>query len=271
MASTSQMRNSRGRLTKVARIPFAMLARKLDWARGFARMQDHSFQNYEKLVDKLLRELPEDQAMARVAGCYSTEDFRISGDAQLAVLRHHGLQDGMTIYDVGCGSGRTASALYRSGWQGAYIGHDIVARLADYLSRTCPGYKAFGHRENSLLAKDSSVDIIFHWSVFTHLFIEECHNYMTDMHRALKPGGKLVFSFLETEDTNHVEQIFRPRLKAFRQRAALVHLDTFLHRGQIETIARDIGFGDVAFTDGMDATHHPAFWQSLVVMTKPLA
>lgn len=139
----------------------------------------------------------------------------------------------------------------------------------NYLNRTCPGYDAKINHETTILAGDNSLDMVFHWSVFTHLFLEECYNYMEDTYRALKPGGKLVFSFLELESPSHVEQVFRHRASSFRSGSHLDVLDTFLHRGQIESMARMIGFTDVAFTDGNDSHHHPAFWQSLVAMVKP--
>jgi hypothetical protein len=58
-------------------------------------------------------------------------------------------------------------------------------------------------------------------------------------------------------------------LKQFRHKGWRTTLDPFLHRDWIRFWARDIGFEDVTFTDGTDFSHHPAFWQALVAMTKP--
>ena len=79
----------------------------------------------------------------------------------------------MSIYDLGCGCGRTAQALQRAGWRGRYIGADIVAEFVSELKRKCPGFEAHVHRRPSIVAGDSSLDIIFHWSVFTHIALEE--------------------------------------------------------------------------------------------------
>lgn len=46
-------------------------------------------------------------------------------------------------------------------------------------------------------------------------------------------------------------------------------LEAFQHRDWIRRFARDAGFTEPRFTDGLDDTHHPAFWQSLAVLEKP--
>jgi SAM-dependent methyltransferase len=206
--------------------------------------------------------------MCKAIGCPDLEQFRITGDGQVAVLKHHGLKDGMSVYDLGCGSGRTAQALFRSGRKGHYRGADIIKRLVDYLNEKCPGYGAVVNRSLSIVAPDASLDLVFHWSVFTHLFIEECHIFMQDIFRALKPGGRMVFSFMELEAVKH-RRIFFDRVEMFRAGREWGHLDTFLHRDWICRWAADIGFTAPAFTDGTDSTHHASFWQTLVAMDKP--
>ena len=209
-----------------------------------------------------------DRAFADAIGSETIELFESQGDGQVAVLKHHGLKDRMTVYDLGCGCGRTAQALKRHGWQGRYIGADIVHGFITELKRKCPGYEAHVHREPSIVAEDSSVDMLFHWSVFTHIPIEECFLYLEDSFRALKPGGKLVFSFLELTDPGHYQRIFENRLGRLRRKRKLKLLDTFLHRDWIRFWADKLDFEAVEFTDGDDASKHPAMWQTLVAMKK---
>lgn len=206
--------------------------------------------------------------MAQAIGSETIELFQQQGDGHVAVLRHHGLADGMAVYDLGCRSGRTAQALQRSGWSGHYTGTDVVRSLVDNVKATCPGYDAFVHRRLDILAADETLDMIFHWSVFTHLFPEECYLYLQVSFRALKPGGRVVFSFLDLNDRAHW-RVFDTRVHAFRRGHALPHLDTFLHRDWIAAWAERLGFADVRFTAGSDASDHPPFWQSLVTMVKP--
>ena len=77
-----------------------------------------------------------------------------------------------------------------------------------------------------------------------------------------------MFSFLELEDEKH-HGIFHKRVGRFRKQGWSGTLDAFLHRDWIELWAAQIGFADVSFTDGTDASHHPPFWQALTAMTKP--
>lgn len=226
---------------------------------------------YERHLRRKLREHRgnRDLAFADAIGSSSLQEFEAQGDAQVAVLRHNGLQGGMTVYDLGCGCGRTAQALKRANWHGHYIGVDIVAGFVAELQRKCPGYEAYVHRKPSILADPGSLDIVFHWSVFTHIPLEECYLYLEDTHRALKPGGRTVFSFLELSDPAHFRQTFENRVGWVRKGRPPKLLDTFLHRDWIKLWADKLGFGDVRFTDGSDACNHPATWQALVSMTKP--
>ncbi len=228
----------------------------------------HSFDHNEMLVEQLLAQFPLEIAMYKAIGCNSIEEYKNTGDGHVAVLKHEGLKNGMRIYDLGCGSGRTAQALVRSGWHGEYKGADIVHKLVDYLKEKCPGYDAAVNRKLNLLAENNSLDMVFHWSVFTHLYIEECYIYLQEVMRTLKPGGRLLFSFLELEDERH-RKIFADRIAKFKGPDVWGHLDTFLHRDWIRRWAAEIGFTPPRFTDGTDGAHHPPFWQTLVAMDKP--
>jgi SAM-dependent methyltransferase len=230
----------------------------------------HSVLSYERLVARYRRQYKGDHEMAMIAsiGCLSREDFIRQGDGHVEVLVRNGLRDDMSVYDLGCGSGRTAMALQRSGWRGHYKGADIIGSLVRHLQSKCPDYEAVVHRELTIAASNASIDMVFHWSVFTHLYPEECYLYMKDSFRALKPGGKLVFSFLEIGDDSHYD-LFRRRVEKFEKRGWSQTLDSFLHRDWIRRWALDIGFGDVAFTDGTDCSQHAPFWQALASMAKP--
>ena len=225
---------------------------------------------YQKLLKRNLKQYkgnPE-LAFAWSIGSVSLELFREQGDAHVSVLRHYGLADGMAVYDLGCGCGRTAQALQRSGWRGRYTGVDIIAPFINELKAKCPGYDAYVHYKPTLRADDGSVDLVFHWSVFTHLSPEECFLYLKDTFRTLKPGGKTIFSFLEVTEPLH-QRVFSNRVQGLEQGSPAPILDTYLHRDWIRKWAGELGFTEPVFTDGDDATHHPPFWQSLAAMQKP--
>lgn len=207
-------------------------------------------------------------AYAKAIGAESIAEFDRQGDGQVEVLLAHGLRNGMAIYDLGCGSGRTAQALARSGWHGQYAGADVVAGLLSEVKRTCPGYATHLQREARIVAADESLDMIFHWSVFTHISPEDCYLYLEDSFRALRSGGKVVFSFLEFADRHHW-RVFESRLRRRRAGRQLALVDTFLHRDWIVDWAKEIGFTSDGFTDGQDSARHAPMWQTVVELAKP--
>lgn len=222
----------------------------------------HFIRDYKKLINRLQKDHPQDLAMAMAVGSTSLKDFRELGDKQVAVLRKIGLKEGMSIYDLACGSGRTASALQRAEWKGTYTGADIMPELTDYLERTCPGYKAIVNTNLTIKSLNNSLDILFAWSLFTHLLHEETYLYMEDAKRTLKPGGVLIFSFLEFEVQDHWTSFINTvneRRHQFR-----THLNTFLHRDQITLWALSLGFEKPTFLEGEEN-----FWQSLAILKKP--
>ena len=232
--------------------------------------KSHSVRDYQALVRAKLKALPDNRslALALAIGAESMENFVSQGDGHVAVLLHHGLSDGMAVYDLGCGCGRTAQALRRRGWHGHYIGADVVPELLAEVSRQCPDYETILNVAPAIVAPDESLDIVFHWSVFTHLFPGESYLYTLDAFRSLKPGGKMIFSFLEMEDAAH-DRVWEANLVHLRNGHPAQHLDAFLHRDWIRRFARDAGFAAPHFTHGSDDRDHPAFWQSLAVMQKP--
>lgn len=236
------------------------------------RDQSQSVADYQRLVRRKLRRMPGERslALAQAIGSPTMDEFARMGDTQVAVLRHHGLSDGMAVYDLGCGCGRTAQALRRSGWNGSYIGADVVPELLDELRRQCPGFETRLNYTPAIAAPDATLDIVFHWSVFTHLHPGEAYLYTADAFRALKPGGKMVFSFLEMEEPAH-SVVWDAGVTRLRDGDRGIQLDAFLHRDWIRRFARDAGFAVPTFTDGLDCNDHPALWQALAVMQKPPA
>ena len=213
--------------------------------------------------------MPNDRALAlaQSIGAETMETFVSQGDGHVAVLRHHGLTDNMAVYDLGCGCGRTAQALRRSGWVGEYTGVDVVPELIEELARQCPDYQTAINLKQTIAAPDASLDMVFHWSVFTHLYPTECYLYTADAFRALKPGGKMVFSFLELAEPAH-DRVWDANLRRLRNGGTAEQLDNFLHRDWIRRFGADAGFVETRFTDGSDGSVHAPFWQSLAVMTK---
>ncbi len=232
--------------------------------------ESHSIKDYSRLVSHLIATHPDniDLAMAKAVGALTLGIYRDLGDRQYQVLRRFGLQEGHAIYDLACGSGRTASALQRHGWTGAYAGADIIPELVEYATQKNPEFRFFVHPDYSIRADDNSQDMIFAWSLFTHLQLEEIFLYSKDCLRALKPGGIFIFSFLTFKDQLHREH-FLSRVKALENGIPSVHLDTFLNQEMIGILFTQLlGFRLVKFVDDETASPSDKFGQALAIFQK---
>lgn len=228
--------------------------------------QFHFVEDYEKLVKDLIRDHPMDEAMSLAVG----GGWDQIGDICSDVLIYAGAKDGISVFDFGCGSGRVAHFLAKKIKVKKYLGTDIVQELLDYAATKAPDHFRFvKHHDLSVPAKDKTFDLAYAFSVFTHLLQTETFIYMEDIHRVLKPGGKLVFSFLEFSEPTHW-QVFQDSVE--RQKSStLPHLNAFLSRDQITVMAKKIGFLVTEFTSGSEVRwlkgRHP-LGQSLAILKK---
>lgn len=157
-------------------------------------------EEYEQHVAQLVQDHDLDQAMSLAVGGH----YESMGQNLLNVAVHSGLKDGMSVLDFGCGSGRLSTQMARSFKLESYLGIDLVQQLLDYAdSKTPKEFKFVKSLGLSIPAKDETFDIVFCFSVFTHLVQVHSFIYMEEFLRTLKPGGRLVFSFLEMTDLRH--------------------------------------------------------------------
>lgn len=123
-----------------------------------------------------------------------------------------------TVFDFGCGLGRTAvGVLDQLGGAGRFIGVDIVPGMIDFCrQQITPVFpqaefhctntphevydnvkrnKTEGVSEDALFAQlHQAVDIGFAFSVFTHLHAEAAAGYFGKIAGMLKPAGRFVFT-----------------------------------------------------------------------------
>jgi ubiquinone/menaquinone biosynthesis C-methylase UbiE len=225
----------------------------------------HFVADYEALVANLVATRPIDEAMAIAVG----GDFERTGKIEAAIVRHFGLRDGMTLIDLGCGSGRLAWALGQT-MRIDYLGIDIVQAFLDYAHTRSPRtYRFVLNRTLDIPAPDASADMVCAFSVFTHLLHAESYIYMEDIKRVLRPGGRLVFSFLEFADPDHWT-VFAGTVDGQRN-STLPHLNQFIERNAIELWAKALGYELETFVDGSAAPwgDAPNLWQALAVFRKP--
>lgn len=224
----------------------------------------HFVEDYERYVAELIRTHPIDTAMSLAVG----GSFAEIGAIECEILRHAGLQAGQTVVDLGCGSGRLAVALARD-LEVDYLGLDVVPALLRYARSKSPAsYRFELNRTLTLPMPADSVDLLCAFSLFTHLLHAETYLYLEDAFRCLRPGGRVVMSFLEFAIDDHWA-VFAQTVES--QRASTVpHLNQFIERNQIQAWGRHLGYADATFIDGNTGPWPSGvpLGQSVAILTK---
>ena len=238
-----------------------MLCEGRNGAPGDTVADFHFVQDYERLVANLVAAHPIDEAMSLAVG----GGYDLLGQIEREILRYIGLRDGMTVVDLGCGSGRLSHALGKA-FKIEYTGIDIVQALLDYAKTKSPAnYKFLLNRSLTLPLESGTADIICAFSVFTHLLHAETYLYLEEMRRVLKPGGKVVFSFLEFAEKDHWP-VFVSTVTVQRNNTA-PHLNTFIERSVIPLWCEKLGYVCDEIIDSPAAPYGgPALGHSLAVL-----
>lgn len=208
----------------------------------------HFVEDYARLVWKLRLKYPLDEAMSRAVG---GGGYVHIGAIQAAIVEYAGLRDGQTLVDLGCGSGRLSSALGQK-MSIDYCGLDVVKALLKYAKKKAPeNYRFILNRSLSMPLPDACADMATAFSVFTHLLHHESYIYLEELRRVTRPGGVVIFSFLEFCEPHHWAQ-FEATVEVQRT-ARLPHLNQFIERSQIEFWAYKLGYESVRFVDSSAA------------------
>jgi ubiquinone/menaquinone biosynthesis C-methylase UbiE len=227
----------------------------------------HFVEDYETYVRSLIASYPIDDAMSLAVG----GQYKELGAIERAVLQYAGLKNGMSLIDLGCGSGRLASDL--SGrMKIEYLGIDVIQELLTYAqSKSDDGYRFIVNRALNIPSSDSSADMVSAFSVFTHLLHAETYLYLEDIKRVLRPGGHVVFSFLEFAEAAHWS-VFATTVDTQRTNTAPV-LNQFVERNTIDTWCKHLGYEREAFISSSDAPWHsePPLGQAIALLRKPFA
>jgi len=243
------------------------------------KTEPHFVKEYQRYVNNLLKAYPRNAAMKMAASSSVTDcgdSYIETGNLQKEILLYYGLKPNMSVIDFGCGSGRLAHALPED-YNLNYLGIDVIEELLSYAKTKSPkSYKFNIHKKLlSIPVLKETADIICAFELFPLLLHEEIFIYLEDMKRALKNGGKVIFSFLEFDNHQH-QLIFNDSVND-RKEFLSVPLRTFVERSVLKLWAEKIGFNIVEFTSGNDKKFNNTsgedssgnnFMQSLAVFEK---
>lgn len=200
--------------------------------------------SYRKFVNSLLARNPGGAGMEEAIGGH----FEEFGQLMTKILIQAGLKPEDYLVDAGCGSGRLTKAI-KPYITGRYLGTDVVPSLLDNARQYGkPGWRFELTSEVAIPEQDNCADMVCFFSVLTHLLHEDSFRYLREAKRVLKPGGRIVFSFLE----------FRvpATLTVFRSMVAAADAGTksvtnqFMSRDGIEVWAADLGLRVVSIVGG---------------------
>jgi ubiquinone/menaquinone biosynthesis C-methylase UbiE len=224
----------------------------------------HQKKGYKDYVDDLLKHYPYDVAIQHAVGV----DFEQNGILQKCLLTHLGLDASHYLIDVGCGAGRLARQL-QSTHKARYLGLDIVPELIEY-ARGITDRKDWRFEVVDGLTipeEDNVADVVCFFSVLTHLLHEESFLYLQEAKRVLRPGGAIVFSFLE----------YSIHTDVFERTVADVGVDAyplnvFIDRSAIQVWAKLLGLSVVRLIPGdskIIPLDEPLEFESGFTMTSP--
>ena len=208
-------------------------------------------------------------------------DFAALGALEFCALRQFGLRDQDYVVDVGCGSGRLAKplSLYL---KGKYLGTDVVPELVAYAAKLVQRRDwRFEVVEGIAIPEgDGVADLVCFFSVLTHLLHEESYVYLREARRVLKPGGTMVFSFLEFAAPGHWP-VFEKSIESIGSNAPL---SVFIGRDAIAAWAEHLGLAveaihgaddkfiqlpePITFANGTALRERGSLGQSVCVLSK---
>jgi ubiquinone/menaquinone biosynthesis C-methylase UbiE len=184
-----------------------------------------------------------DRAMKLAVG----GEFEAAGILERQALIHFGLKKGDYLIDIGCGSGRLALPLSEY-LTGRYLGIDIMPELVEYARKLVarPDWRFEVAEGLSIPEKGNSADVVCFFSVFTHLLHEQSYIYLQEAKRVLKPGGMIVFSFLDFTLPQHWN-VFEANLREVNMGT---HLNMFMSKDAIPVWAERLNLKVQHIQDG---------------------
>ena len=125
------------------------------------------------------------------------------------------------ILDFGCGCGRVTRRLV--GLPGEVTGSDFDGIAVGWCSENLP-FASFTQNglEPPLPLPDGDVDLVYAFSVLTHLPLPVQHAWVDELTRILRPGGFLLMS---THGERYLERLNAAEREAFRHGEAVVRFE----------------------------------------------
>jgi SAM-dependent methyltransferase len=192
------------------------------------------------------------------------------------LLNYFNCNNKSQVVDIGCGQGRLPTGILRVIGELEYIGIDVDRKSVEWCNRHIesrhPSFQfhnldAANERYNqngSALTTnfrfdlpDNSVDIIYLFSVFTHMHEKEMRIYLSDFTRILKNGGKVFFTIFAEQDVPNIS--INPGNYVFEKPSGPLHIVRY-EQDYLFSILNESGFIIENFSHRTEADSQSAIY-----------
>ena len=190
------------------------------------------------------------------------------GEIEANIMQWAGLKESMTVFDLGCGSGRLAHAISKRFAKLEFTGANVVQSLLDYAATKTPkNYRfvlnrAYRYRCPTSLWMCAHLQRLHTSAALRNLSLPRGHV------PGAEAGGRVVLSFLEFINLNHWAA-FEGECNA-RPTQTASHLNSLIERPVIDIWATRIGFEKAVLVSADAAPWDTnALGQSVATLRKP--
>lgn len=169
------------------------------------QLERHSFENRPAQFKSNHRKLPKDYFMTIQSQCVKAslgawdKDYRCRGRLWGSATKGiPDLPEGSAVLELGCGDGKTLSAMSGRGWRIAAL--DISAEALHLSKIAAPGASHLLGDARCLPFKDESFDAIIAFHITGHLLLADRKIVSSEAARVLRKGGKLFLREFDAYD-----------------------------------------------------------------------
>ncbi len=207
------------------------------------------------------------------------QDFLDSADREgRRLVEAFGIDQNSRVLEIGCGPGRLAIGILRAcgeiaSYRGLDVREDAVAWGNKHIGSQHPSFR-FGHvdvqndrynptgeawsAQQALPVGDDRFDLVYLYSVFSHMTLEDMRRYLGAIREVLCPGGRVFFSTFVEEEVAEFEVNPAGYKQDWRGELHCVRIE----RGFLEQLVQEFGFRVDEFHYATEADGQSAIYLS---------